>query len=252
MVGERFPLVRVEADRAGFALRINNHLASLENLYRTVAQHPEDFRHQVERWIVELLRAAEGHPDEREGFGAIKGRILPMVLSPEDVLAHGDAALAQPLVEGLCVAYAIDNDRSITYIPKPMFESWGVTLDELHETAIENLLGRSDGLQATAAQDDEGAVNLVLVQTLDGYDASRILLPTLHQQLSPLLGPTFGVGIPNRDILVCFRTSDEIAHRLGRQIAEDYRTMPHRVTDHLFLVTADGIAPFTPPDEPPP
>jgi uncharacterized protein YtpQ (UPF0354 family) len=77
---------------------------------------------------------------------------------------------------------------------------------------------------------------------MDGYDASRILLPTLHERLREHLGSPFAAGIPNRDILLCFRNDDETVDRLKGQIAEDYRNMPHQITDRLLLVTADGIA----------
>jgi len=36
-----------------------------------------------------------------------------------------------------------------------------------------------------------------------------------------------------------------MVERLKQQIADDYQQMPHQVTDQLFLVTADGIAPLT-------
>ena len=84
---------------------------------------------------------------------------------------------------------------------------------------------------------------MILFQTMDGYDASRILLPTLHDRLREHLGSPFAAGIPNRDILLCFRDDEETVSRLKAQIAEDFRRMPHQVTDQLLLITPDGIAP---------
>jgi hypothetical protein len=78
---------------------------------------------------------------------------------------------------------------------------------------------------------------------MDGYDASRILLPMLHDRLREYLGSPFAAGIPNRDILLCFRNDEETVDRLREQIGKDYRQMPYQVTDKLMLVTADGIAP---------
>jgi uncharacterized protein YtpQ (UPF0354 family) len=118
---------------------------------------------------------------------------------------------------------------------------------------MHNLVSRSEAMSAHAAQDEEGRVNLILFQQMDGYDASRILLPTLHDRLREHLGSPFAAAIPNRDILICFRNEPEMLERLAEQIADDYRSMPHQVTDRLFLVTADGIAPLeeTKDDEPP-
>jgi len=39
-------------------------------------------------------------------------------------------------------------------------------------------------------------------------------------------------GIPNRDILLCFRGDDETVTRLKSQIAADYRQCLHQVTDN--------------------
>src|SRR5205814_8185313 len=122
------------------------------------------------------------------------------------------------------------------------FSSWNMDVDQLHETALGNLISRSESMAATAAQDEDGKINLIIFQTCDGYDASRILLPTLHERLSEHLGSPFAAGIPNRDILLCFRDDEETVNRLKSQIAEDFRSMPHQVTDRLLLVTQDGIA----------
>ena len=177
----------------------------------------------------------------REALEDLKDRILPMVL-PE--VSANSATVGQPVVNGLNVAYAIDNDRTIAYIPKAHFDTWGISIEELHQIALNNLLAKSESLEAQVAQDEEGTVSLILFQKLDGYDASRLLLPTLHEKLAGYLGSPFVAGVPNRDILLCFRNDPQTVANMKRQIAEDFRSMPHQVTDHLFLVTPDGIAPL--------
>jgi hypothetical protein len=215
-------------------------------------------RHNIERWVVELLRAAEGSPDRSGSFEDLRERILPMIL-PERVPGSGNkqdaeekddqdddphrGVVSQPLVEGLYVAYAIDSDRTIAYIPQAHFDTWGVSLDDLHEAAMANLVRRSETMSAHAAQDEEGKINLILFQTMDGYDASRVLLPNLHEKLREHLGSPFVAAIPNRDILLCFRNDPETVERLREQIEADHRRMPHGVTERLLLVTPDGIAP---------
>lgn len=241
-VRARFPLVKMARAEQPFSLLVNGNVASLENLYRVAVLRPDELTRQVERWMVELLRAAEGSPDQTGSFEQLKDRILPMVLSH----AAGDLQIStmvtQPFVEGLVIAYAIDSDRTIAYIPAAVFKDWDMSVDDLHETALANLVARSEALNAQAAQDEQGRANLILFQTMDGYDASRILLPSLHERLRPHLGSPFAAGIPNRDILLCFRNDEEMVDRLREQVATDYRQMPHQVTDKLLLVTADGIA----------
>lgn len=245
LIKVRFPLVKVARSDQSFSLKINGNAASLENVYRVATLQPEEARRHIERWVVELLRAGEGTPDEQGGFDELKDRLLPVLLAegPQDIDAAG--IVSQPLIEGLRVAYALDHDRTISYVPKALFDRWGVPIDTLHETAIGNLVARSEAIQAHAAQDDQGGVYLILFQTMDGYDAARLLLPTLHDRLRGYLGSPFVAAVPNRDILICFRNDPEVVTKLTQQIGEDYRQMPHQVTDKLFLVTPDGIAPRT-------
>lgn len=243
IVRARFPLVKIARARASFAVSINGQLASLENLYRLAALRPARLQREVERWAVELLRAGEGNPDHNAPFEAIKDRIMPMVLAEPKGDMSGAPMIFQPLVAGLNIAYCLDNDRTIAYVPQATLERWNISVDRLHETAIANLISRSEAIAAHAAQDENGQVNLILFQTMDGFDAARILLPSLHQRLREYLGSPFAAAIPNRDILLCFRNDDDTVDRLRSQIADDYRTMPHQVTDRILLVTPDGLAP---------
>jgi uncharacterized protein YtpQ (UPF0354 family) len=136
----------------------------------------------------------------------------------------------------------IDGDRTISYVTWAAMKRWNTDLDRLHERALANLVSRSESMNAHAAQDESGRINLILFQTLDGFDASRLLLPSLHDRLREHLGSPFIAAIPNRDILLCFRNEPITVESLRDQINSDYRTMPHQVTNKLLLVTADGIA----------
>jgi uncharacterized protein YtpQ (UPF0354 family) len=241
----KFPLVKVARAEKSFSLKLNGHTAPLENLYRIVSLKPDESQRQIQRWVVELLRASEGTPDESGSFEDLKDRVLPVLLGdgPQDVDSRG--IVTQPLIDGLRVAYALDHDRTISYLAKPVFDSWQIEVDDLHETAMTNLVARSEAINAHAAHDEKGQVYLVLFQTMDGYDAARLLLPTLHDRLRGYLGSPFVAAVPNRDILICFRNDSETVDKLRDQIGNDYRQMPHQVTDKLFLVTPDGIAPRT-------
>jgi Protein of unknown function (DUF1444) len=239
IVQAKFPLESIVATEQSFALSINGHVASLENLYRIAQLQPRGLRRQAERWVVELLRAADA-PDAMADFAQIKDRLLPMIL-PEAGAASA-AAFHRPLTPGLVIAYAVDYDRTIAYVPARRFMQWGVNAEQTHDLALSNLASRSAEISAHAAQDEQGQINLMLFQTMDGYDASRLLLPSLYQRLRPYLGGPFLAAIPNRDILLCFRDDAETVEKLRPQVAADYRRMPHQITDQLLLVTLDGIA----------
>ena len=248
-VRARFPLVKIARANAPFSMRLNGHVASLENLYRTVRLRPDDATRQVERWAVELLRASEGTPDRGADFKELADRILPILVGRGGEEAAARDLVTQPLVADLAVGYVIDGDRTIAYIPNAALDRWKVDVDELHDVALANLSNRSEQMAAHAAQDETGEVSLILFQAGDGYDASRLLLPSLHGRLRDHLGSPFAAAVPNRDILLCFRDDEPTVRNLRGQIATDFRTMPHQITDALLLVTADGIAPLAPVGE---
>ena len=243
LVPERFPLVKLARGEEPFSMRVNGHVVGLEDLYRRTLLQPDDARQHIERWVVELLRATEGSPDRAGSFADLKDRIFPMVLSEEKAQTAHRQTLTESLVAGLRVAYAIDSDRSIAYIPKAHFDEWNISREKLHKAALRNLVAHSEAMTAQAAADESGETNLILFQSGDGYDASRILLPTLHERLREYLGSPFAAAIPNRDILICFRNDPQTVGQVKAQVEEDFRRMPHQVTSQLFLITADGIAP---------
>ena len=243
LVSKRFPLINLERSAADFSLRLNGHWVSLENLYRASADRQDLLESTVDRWVIELLRAAEGSPDLKAPLDEVRDRVLPMIL-PAGARGDDDSMMRQMLVSGLTVGYVIDSPHSMAHISRQLAEGWGTDIDDLHELAVRNLLARSQTLAAHAAQDESGQVNLVLVQTLDGYDASRILLPGLYERLREHLGSPFGAAIPNRDILICFRDAPNVVMSLREQVKGDHASMPHQVTDRLFLITPDGLATY--------
>lgn len=265
-VRRRFPLVKIGRARQPFSVRVNGHVASLENLYRISRLKPGDLQHQIERWAVELLRASEGSPDREATLDEIGDRLLPMILPAEGKTedgdriepldmggmgprklgstSHTDSLVTQPLVAGLRIGYVIDGDRTIAYVPWEAMQRWNVDVERLHERAMANLLSRSETMNAHAAQDEAGEINLILFQSLDGFDASRLLLPNLHDRLREHLGSPFVAAVPNRDILLCFRNEPQTVASLRSQIKHDFRNMPHQVTERLLLITPDGIAPY--------
>ncbi|MGF1633951.1 MAG: DUF1444 family protein [Phycisphaerae bacterium] len=243
-VRTKFPLVKIGRANRPFAIRLNGKVASLENLYRIVLLKPEDVGHQIERWAVELLRADEGTPDMDADFEQVRSRVLPMILSRDDDEVRDSRLVSQVILPGVRVGYVIDGDRTIAYLPADTLGKWNMDMDQLHELAVQNLVDRSEQMNAHAAQDETGQVNLILFQALDGFDASRLLLPNLHERLRGYLGSPFAAAVPNRDILLCFRQDPATITGLQAQIQQDYRTIAHPVTDQILLVTADGLAPY--------
>src|ERR1041384_6806964 len=117
-IHEQCPLVRIARAPQSFSVVINGQVASLENLYRLTALRPEEIHRNVERWIVEMLRVNEGHPDHSSSFEQLQDRILPVVLPQPPADLDPATMVYQPFVARLVITYAIDQQRTIEYIPR--------------------------------------------------------------------------------------------------------------------------------------
>ena len=209
IVRERFPLVKIDAGDEAFSLSVNGSVAPLENLYRV--DGAASGRPQASRRALGGRAAPRGGRQRRTRaatFDEVKDRILPMIVGGDDGRWRRQGVVTQPLVEG-CTSRTRSTTIGRSPTSRRRSSRRGTCRSRrLHETAIENLVARSEAISAHAAQDEDGKVNLILFQTMDGYDASRVLLPTLHDRLREHLGSPFAAGIPNRDILLCFRDDD--------------------------------------------
>ena len=61
----------------------------------------------------------------------------------------------------------------------------------------------------------------------------------------PELGGDFLVAIPTRDVFIAFPiTTGAFIERLRQRIVRDFHNLPYPITENLFLVTLDGVAPW--------
>jgi len=72
------------------------------------------------------------------------------------------------------LGFVIDAEKAYSYVMVSDAARWNVDIPGLREAALENLDQRSDSVAATAAPGPNG---FVIVNTLDGFDAVRIISP---------------------------------------------------------------------------
>ncbi len=119
-------------------------------------------------------------------------------------------------------------------------KGWGIRGAALHKLAPQNLKWLAWPERLEGARQAGG--RLILVNTNDSLDASRLLHPDLHQLLSGPLGSPFYAGVPNVNTLIAFSAGDNsLFEHVLRQIAHDYQTSAYPITPHPFLVTSAGV-----------
>ena len=143
----------------------------------------------------------------------------------------------------MVICYVIKTKKMFRFVTGWDVNRWGQTNEILHETAIANLVRLSWPKQMMGSRSAKGDGRLIIVDTGDNLESSRLLHPDLHKMFSGPLGSPFWAGIPSRDTLVLYSDRRELKQRIARRLKKDYNASAYQVTPRPFLVTHDGIAP---------
>ena len=201
---------KIVYDRNQFVLRLDNeHALFLGNALRAWKAATATTRDgEIDTAIGFLF---EDHRDT--SFDACGPRLLPVIRGRAHIanawmipaLATGpdsyDGAW-KPFCEGLAVLVAIDSPTSIQLLNSSRMSEWAMSFDQVLDVAMENLRA----LSPCQFERQNGGFHLSTYG--DHYDASRILLPHLFDQL-PLRGDPVAVVVAREGLVVA--GSDDLA-----------------------------------------
>jgi hypothetical protein len=170
---------------------------------------------------------------ENETWEDVKKLVLPQIMPLE--YAQKFSALSFPFGDEVIIGIVVDDEKSYRYATREDAEKWNVPEDEFYQSAIENLKERSSNLEMTFVPPPNG---LAVVNTMDSFDAARILLPNLRRFFAENLGSPFYFGVPNRDFLICWskQGDEDFQNSIRRQIASDFGERPYPLSKFAFEV----------------
>jgi uncharacterized protein YtpQ (UPF0354 family) len=234
-----------EADPAMMTIA-STHI-SLNNLYLRVRGMPSDQREEeIVSFVENSMQATRaGAAADNVPYPAAEGRLRLQIVPDEYKRAVQDL-VCRPFFEGLSVDYALDDAKSYQLLRQPTLDGWHVGQDEIEARAIANLEAASVSVPLEAKRRLNQRA-YAIVNTSDGYDAVRLLLPNFMARLRATLeAPRVFVGIPSRDFLVAW--TPDFAGRKGfaLKLREDAVIRNHPLTDMLFSSSEAGVALATP------
>ncbi len=195
------------------------------------------------RKAIEMTASTETLMPER--WEDAKDRLRPQ-LSFAGIHELEDAVFF-PFSDDVRSAIVVDAPNGYAYVKRPDAERWGKSTIELLEVARKNLWDASVGMQVSFVPEP---VKLLILQSSDGYDAARILLPGMRKMLLEKVaesrdGEVFA-GIPNRDFLIAWPVDApaKIDARIRNQIAADATKQHHPLTGTPLRITLDKIEPL--------
>ncbi len=241
-IKKRQPKLNIEILNSDDVL-VDGRRLDLENLKRMVDFEPARGTDIVAEFLDKLFLNDYERKCGDQSFDEIKGQIMPRI-QPISIFEHFTEEMVAhvPYVNDTVIVFVIDMPQMTVNITTEQLVKWGVSIDEIHEIALKNLGEYVPDLEMKIIESAEGG-KAVILEKRDGYDAARLCLSGLYNELAPDLGETFYVVTPARDIFIaCSIEPGEFVDRVRERISKDFLRLPYPITKELFLVTQDGVA----------
>ncbi len=212
----------------------------IENLYRMYLLAPD----KLDEFIEMLVEQVRGLPDQMQSQqrGAPNRDLFPQIKDAafmRDAAKQGIRLAQRPFTTDLTVVYVADSPQSMRFLTEADVTKNGWTVDQLHEVALENLARKAS--QTGFMMAGEPPRLLIISQSRDSYDAARILLPDLQEQIAAHVPGRLLFGIPNRDFLVMLGDEDpEFVREIAANVRNDYQGQPYPLSPKLYRVE-DGV-----------
>lgn len=240
--------VRFDASRFQLQFRQNGEevgYVNLRNLYDEYLTHATRDRERFFRFAVRsLLASHKPLPDDFADAACdilltVRNRSYFSLLELRNWVSS-DTQFAwpyQPLGEHLGVGLTYDLPEAMVMLQSIHLENWGVTFYEVYEHALGNLAE----IDATFSSIDD---HTYVSATGDHYDASRMLLPELIQELSVVGDPV--AMIPNRDRLLLTGSEDNQGIESVALVAQQLLAHPRPLSGMAFVYRHEEWQPWLP------
>ena len=244
LLATTFPNEEFEGTPDPFVIKHGEAELGLQNLYALQTQkqfEPEERDAHIREHVWRILEALHltqnaSTPDWEEA----RGKLRVQFIRTENTSRA--PVITFPFAGEVVVAIAIDLTHAYSYVSPANLEQWKVTEELAYEQALSNLEEASAGIQIHAT---EAPQLLLAIQTGDGYDAARLLLPATRKLAIEHLGEPCYAAVPNRDFLIMWsRSNPEEFQKLVRdQVRQDFGSQPYPLTSTVFAVTEAEVKP---------
>lgn len=144
---------------------------------------------------------------------------------------------------GVTVGFGIDVGPALMRIGQDVLDGWGIGLDEIWRTAIDNLTDRAiDAAPYQLIDDEVGGIPVRAYQSREGWASTLVLVPEL---LEAVFGPEPRLFVaPCRDLLIGL--PDDVERDLATELSEAFEAAdPNGLCLEGFLFR-DGRVSCTP------
>ena len=226
-------------------IRMDKAELGLDNLYNKLCSEPlsaKERNRQIHRHFANIIAMVEKHEAKQPKTWDDAKDMVYLQIAPQSYLQPliaNTQLIHRPLTEGIFVAVVLDSDDGYGYVKSEDRDKWQVSEAELFAQAQRNL---ERSAREITVHEGRSSDKMLAIQENDGYDAARILVPSVRKHAAELLGEPFYAGIPHRDFIVMWSTanSPEFQRTTRDTLAGDFATQPYSISGDVFEVWADG------------
>lgn len=220
-------------------------MVSLLDLYRAYREGPLEQDEAITDFLTAVVYEEPGAI--HGSFMENQHQILPQVV-PHNLLElcrHENRELAAvEYMDGLSIAFVLDEPDRYTYIQQALLKQWGITELQLLQASITNLQAITH--EAIPYHRIGKGRRLTLVwETFDGYDSSRILLTRMLTEMAAQIPGNPVIAVPHRDYLVVFGDSDEeFFTEMAERVQMEFDEHSYPVSPQLFTLVNGNLMPY--------
>jgi uncharacterized protein YtpQ (UPF0354 family) len=178
-----------------------------------------------------------------EPWSAVHDRLFPRLVGPSfvDALPDPKSLHLLRLAREVWVTLVLRYEGRARYVRQDEVETWSKDGALPRAQALQNLAGTYGRARFSRHDTHEGP--LVIAESRDGFDASRLLLPGVHALLREELGTPCVIGIPHRDTLLAAPLGNRaLVSTLQARVEDAARRAPHAISRTLLVIDERGIA----------
>lgn len=242
---KHYPQRKFTAGREENVILLDQAELGLDNLHDKLCSEslsPKERARQIQRHFENILAMVDAHQAQQPKTWADAKETVYLQLAAQSYLQPlivTKQLIHRPFTDGILVAIVLDSGDGYGYVRRQDSEKWQVSEAELFEQAQRNL---ERSARQITLHEGRSSDKLLAIQENDGYDAARILVPSVRQHAAEVLGEPFLVGMPHRDFIVMWSTANSPEfHRSTRDtLLNDFTTQPYAISGDVFQAWADG------------
>lgn len=217
--------------------------------YGYYTQNPDSLDMLVER-LASLPGARDRLKQVSDDRERLHRYIMPVLkrrefLAEAQARASGQQMLYGEHASGLLVFYVLDEPTSLSFLTTASLAGLELSFRELNDIAISNLGRRTGEDRYVVERTEEGIV--AVGDTRDGFDAARLLSPTLTMTLSRVLDTSsMIIAVPRRDLMLAAPAAvdADFVDAFRSRVRAEFGAGPYAISPELFLLDPEGLRRF--------